>query len=176
MLFLKNVFGRFYGSLESLSFCSLAHCEPQCTSVLFDLECLPFPALSAPPPPPPPTPWQVELSIQRECMTHVWTPSTAFPWPPLWTSSSCVYTEDCLQKSQILTTSGKYVSDLRPFSRSFHKATVLLVLAWRVCFDSKRGGGALMALKIQLQLPESLVYFVHSFKVNEEITVFLLAW
>lgn len=54
-------------------------------------------------------PWQVELSIQRGCMTHVWTPSTAFPWLHLWTSSSCVYTEDCLQKSQILTTSGKYV-------------------------------------------------------------------
>lgn len=57
------------------------------------------------------SPWQVELSIQRGCMTHVWTPSTAFPWLHLWTSSSCVYTEDYLQKSQISMTSGKYVSD-----------------------------------------------------------------
>lgn len=61
----------------------------------------------------PPSLFQVELSIQRGCMTRAWTPSTAFPWLHLWISSSSVYTEDFLQKSRILTISGKYVADLR---------------------------------------------------------------
>lgn len=73
--------------------------------------CLTWRALFSPPTLSPTLllPWQVELSIQSGCMTHVWTPLTAFPWLHLWTSSSCVYTEDCHLKSQTWTTSGKYV-------------------------------------------------------------------
>lgn len=67
--------------------------------------CLTWRALPVPAPPP----WQVKLSIQRGCTTRAWTPSTAFPWLLSWTSSSCVFMVVCLQKSRILTTSGKYV-------------------------------------------------------------------
>lgn len=99
----KNVFGKFFGTLQKLSI-PVQHTAP----ALWERCCLTWHALLSLPLPPP---WQVELSIQSGCMTHVWTPSTAFPWLRLWTSSSCVYTEDCLRKSQIWTTSGKYVCD-----------------------------------------------------------------
>ncbi len=152
MLFLKCVWEVFWHFGEP--FCPrLAHCPN-----VWELCCLTWHALLSLPCFPP---WQVELSIQRGCMTHVWTPSTAFPWLHLWTSSSCVYTEDCLQKSQILTTSGKYVSDLRPFSLQFCVC---------VCFNSR------CSICWKLELPVRFMYFLPSFKVNEEKTAAVLAW